>query len=381
MHFFWFYIKKIILSGDIETNPRPQSKRCQEFSIRHWNLNSIATVNTKSVYYYLQFTMSFVCQKHILIKSILPEDRNLEIPGYDLIQVEHPANSKQGSVCIYYRNSLPLKTLDIFYLQERIITFTNNLVLILDKIFEPNPFLVIALGDFNTKLSQWYKNDKTTTEGSKIANLTSQYGLKQIINQPTHILNNSSSCIDLLFTSQANLVMESGVHSSLHSNCYHQIIYARFNLKIYYPPPYEREIWHYKKANSDLIQQVIGEFNWERAFHRKNINEKVSILNNTINNVLSNFIPHETITCDDKKPPWFNKNIMNLIKNKNIFYKSHTANENSTDKTEAIKTLQNKLTSTIENAKSEYYSKLSMKLSNPETSSKAYWFILKKFCE
>ena len=68
---------------------------------------------------------------------------------------------------------------------------------------------------------------------------------------------------------------------------------------------------------------------------------------------------------------------MNLIKNKNIFYKSHTANENSTDKKEAIKALQNKLTSTTENAKSEYYSKLSMKLSNPETSSKAYWSISK----
>ena len=33
MHFFWFYIKKITLSGDNETNPGPQSKRCQEFSI------------------------------------------------------------------------------------------------------------------------------------------------------------------------------------------------------------------------------------------------------------------------------------------------------------------------------------------------------------
>ena len=65
-------------------------------------------------------------------------------------------------------------------------------------------------------------------------------------------------------------------------------------------------------------------------------------------------------------------NIINLIKKKNIFYKSHTAIENSTDKKEAIKALQNKLTSIIENVKSEYYSKLSMKLSNPETSSKAY---------
>ena len=102
----------------------------------------------------------------------------------------------------------------------------------------------------------------------------------------------------------------------------------------------------------------------------------MSIINNTINNVLLNFILHETITCDDKKPPWFNKNIINLIKNKTIFYKSHTANENSADKKEAIKALQNKLTSTI---KSEYYSKLLMKLSNPETSSKIYWFILKSF--
>ena len=97
---------------------------------------------------------------------------------------------------------------------------------------------------------------------------------------------------------------------------------------------------------------MIRGFNWERAFHIKNINEKVFILNNTINNVLSNIIPHETITCDDKKPPWFNKNFINLIKHKNFFYKSHTANENSTDKKEAMKALQNKLTSAIENAKS-----------------------------
>ena len=107
----------------------------------------------------------------------------------------------------------------------------------------------------------------------------------------------------------------------------------------------------------------------------------MSIINNTINNVLLNFILHETITCDDKKPPWFNKNIINLIKNKNIFYKSHTVNENSTNKKEAIKALQNKLISTIENAKSEYYSKLWMKLSNPETSYKALLVNLKKFCE
>ena len=56
--------------------------------------------------------------------------------------------------------------------QDESKTFTKSLELILDKIFETNPLLDIAL-DFNAKLSRWCKNDKTTTEGSKIANLTS----------------------------------------------------------------------------------------------------------------------------------------------------------------------------------------------------------------
>ena len=78
-----------------------------------------------------------------------------------------------------------------------------------------------------------------------------------------------------------DLVMESSADSSLGSNFHHQIIFARLNLKIYYPLPYEYEIWH-KKANVNLIQQAIHEFNGEKAFHRKNINGKVFILNNTI---------------------------------------------------------------------------------------------------
>ena len=49
--------------------------------------------------------------------------------------------------------------------------------------------------------------------------------------------------LDLIF--QANLVMESGVNSSLHKNCHHQIIYAKF--KIYYLTPSEQESGIIKK--------------------------------------------------------------------------------------------------------------------------------------
>ena len=56
----------------------------------------------------------------------------------------------------------------------------------------------------------------------------------------THILQNQLSCIDLIFIDQPSLVVDSGVNSILHENCCHQITYCKLNLKIEYPPPYER---------------------------------------------------------------------------------------------------------------------------------------------
>ena len=125
--------------------------------------------------------------------------------------------------------------------------------MVLDALAQKNPYLITAIGDFNAKSKTWYSQDQTSFEGNTIENITSQFGLHQLINEPTHLLQNSSLCIDLIFTSQPNSVVESGVHPSLHPNCHHQTIFAKFNLKIYYPPPYSREVWHYKKADTDLI--------------------------------------------------------------------------------------------------------------------------------
>ena len=119
---------------------------------------------------------------------------------------------------------------------------------------------MVALGDFHAKFNNWYNKDITSNKGRKIETVTSKNASHQEINEPTHILNNSYWCIDLIFSSQPNLLIESVFHPSLHSNCYHQIIFAKFNLDIVYLPPYEREIWHYQKANIDLIRRAINSF-------------------------------------------------------------------------------------------------------------------------
>ena len=66
--------------------------------------------------------------------------------------------------------------------------------------------------------------------------------MKQVITETKHILENSCSCIDLIFSNQPNLIMDSGVHPALHSKCHYQVVYSTLNLKIEYPLCYTHEI-------------------------------------------------------------------------------------------------------------------------------------------
>ena len=278
--------------------------------------------------------------------EILPNDTRLELPGYNLFRSDHPSKNKRGGVCVYYKSTLPLKILNISNLDECINfevsiadnicgfihlyrspsqkqdEFKSNLEINLDVLSASNPFLTVIIGDFNAKSSNWYLNDVTRFEGLQIEFLASQFAMSQVINEPTHILDNSKSCIDLIFTSQPNMIMDSGVHPSLHSNCHHQIIYCKFDLKVFYTPSYERTVRHFSRENSDHIKKSINLFDWESLLNNLDVNEQVSVFNETIMNIMSDFVPNELITCDDRDPPWVNRHIKILIAAINDFHKN-----------------------------------------------------------
>ena len=108
--------------------------------------------------------------------------------------------------------------------------FKSNLKLNLDALLCGNPFLTVMIGGFTAKSKSWCSLDIISFEDSELDFLATQFGLSQIIKEPTHILDNSRSCIDLIFTSQPNMVIDSLVHASLNSNCHQQIIYAKFDV-------------------------------------------------------------------------------------------------------------------------------------------------------
>ena len=86
-------------------------------------------------------------------------------------------------------------------------------------------------------------------------------------------------------------------------------MFARFNLKVVFPPSYEREVWHFKKADVDHIKKAINDFRWKKSFQNMNFNEMLHLVNKTIKNILHNFIPLEIITCDNRDPHWINSSV------------------------------------------------------------------------
>ena len=117
------------------------------------------------------------------------------------------------------------------------------------------------------------------------------YGFQQLISEPTRILKNSSSYIDLIVTDQPNLITDSGTHPSLHPNCHHNITFCEINLKITYPPPYRTLALDIKIANISSIRKAIKIVDWPFMFLKKNTDEQVAIFNEILMNIFLTIFP------------------------------------------------------------------------------------------
>ena len=60
--------------------------------------------------------LDIICLSETYLNSeTSPDDDNLEIPGYNIIRKDDPPNTKRGGVCVYYKNTLPFKIINIKY--------------------------------------------------------------------------------------------------------------------------------------------------------------------------------------------------------------------------------------------------------------------------
>ena len=81
-----------------------------------------------------------------------------------------------------------------------------------------------------------------------------------------------------------------GIELSIYEKCHLNITYGNLDFNVLLSPPYYREIWDYKNADTESIQKTISNFDWPKAFRNKNENESCKLLTDTLMNIFRIFL-------------------------------------------------------------------------------------------
>ena len=116
----------VLKAVDIELNPGPNEKSHSYFSCCHRNVNSLPNDNYCEVSalkaYNTVYKYDFLCVSETFLNfSFESSDKDLMIEGYNLIRSDHPSNTKRGGVCIYYKESLVVRIVNITSLTECLV--------------------------------------------------------------------------------------------------------------------------------------------------------------------------------------------------------------------------------------------------------------------
>ena len=352
-----------------------------------------------------KYDLIAITETHLDTKVI--DESKLRIDGYTFLKKNHAFGIKQGGVGLYMTDSLPVaRRPELGILPECIVcdiqlnrrkyffvvlytspsqshanfeNFADTFEKLVSLLSAENPYSMMITGDFNCRSSRWWENNIDNHEGKHLESTTSDIGLTQLINLPTRLRGESKSCINLTFTDQPNLFIESGVHQSLQGQCHHKSIYGILSVTNPVPPPYKRRLWFYDKVSTTAIRKSIEMYPWRNALGSITcLSQQVDILSEVLLNIFFNFIPNKVVTIKSKDVPWITGTIKSMIQKKNPAYNSFVKNGQSDCRLQGIQDLLNHTFKTIEDAKHRYFMELRNALSKSNSSNKRYWSLINK---
>ena len=188
----------------------------------------------------------------------------------------------------------------------------------------------------NCRLIFWWDGNISTKEGTDLESVFSCHGLHHFIIDQTAILP-QYPCIDPIFIEQPNLVIDWGVHFSLHTNCHHQINHRKLNLKIVLSPSCEHLVWNYKQADMTEIRKALDLVNWDLIFHNKTVHDEIFAFDQVLLNIFTCYLPNKYKSFDDKDPLWINDHIKSKIQQKDFLLKQYVKNSKTAHDNQNLK--------------------------------------------
>jgi hypothetical protein len=250
----------------------------------------------------------------------------------------------------------------------------------LTKLEAENPYCIATGGDYNAHSKEWYKEGNTDSYGIHIQKVFLDHGMTQLVDQPTYIVNNTKTCVDLFAIDQPNIVLTNEVLPSPIPECHHQINYTKLSLRCPPPPPFKRRVWHHKRADKESIQRAMDGFNWERELEdlEDSPDDQAKLLGNVFMNIMLNFFPYSDKTFKPKEPPWITQGSKNLYNSYRRKYKKFARKGFPLTEQPQMRALQTEYTNLIKTEKDRHMRSLGNIIANPQSAPKKYWTAMRK---
>ena len=149
---------------------------------------------------------------------------------------------------------------------------------------------IIINGDFNFNMAQNVPN--------KMSELILEYNLTQLISEPTHVTEHSSSTLDLILVCNKNNLLLSGVADPFIPN---QIRYHSPVIVLLKTRPitksFKRRVWYYKLADIEKYRLDFSERNiHEKTQLTSNIDQNIKDITEAIMQAADKSIPNKIVT-------------------------------------------------------------------------------------
>ena len=334
----------LIISGDIETNPGPPT-----ILVSHSNVRSLCphdrTLKVDEIKTVLcnKRKCDIVCLSETWLDETVP-DSHVQIDGFQLHRRDRTRRGlrrESGGVAIYARDDLPVRRrkdlehddLEIVIIEamsdkKRILigccyrapganaesanSFIDNIQRVLNNIYANKPESFIILGDFNDRCITWNSNHTYSELSNKLLDLVTGNNLFQIIDEPTHVTENSSSLLDIIITDSPAYIIDSGIWAPI-GDPFHSSIFCKFQLQFNREGKYKRQIFNYEQCNYNLMNAAVTSAPWNVLDIFDDVNEAEEYFTNLLKSICKDHIPSKEITVCPKDKPWMNRLVKKAI--------------------------------------------------------------------
>ena len=269
---------------------------------------------------------------------------------------------KQYLICLIYRA-------EYTSLLEATETGESEIENLLQATMDYN---LLMIGDTNCDV----QNENPSKSTKTLISITEEYGLKQLINQPTRFNKNSATTIDHIFTRDEQLVKEAGTCEGISDHCgIYCIVKADKNS--------QKETIRcrsFKEFNEINFQKDITEAIAQSSYHHhmqnEDLNKAFDAWISVIKNISDIHAPWKEFTRNNNKKhnPWYTQELEEIKDQKNRSLQLYRLYRNPDD-LEVYKRAKNLQTHLTRSLKRAYYKE---KINNFEGNSRKIWQILKE---